>query len=164
MATKKTKNTRNATEYIDSAGVKLNNNADLIIEANAAGDVISARNLINGQEYVGGGAGGGGGLIVHITPGETPTADKTFTEVLAAYNAEKYIVAEVMGTIHPLVLVSKNLETEEIQGFEFVLLTVVPASFSIGETNYKIRQFVATLTDDNNIQLGQSEYTGLTKA
>lgn len=40
--------------YTDSAGVKLNKNADLIIEANKSGDVISARNLINGIEYVGG--------------------------------------------------------------------------------------------------------------
>ena len=58
MATRKTKNAKNAAEYIDSAGVKLNANSDLIIEATKEGDVISARNLLNGNEYVGGGSGG----------------------------------------------------------------------------------------------------------
>lgn len=42
-------------DYIDSAGIKLNAASDIIIEANKRGEVISARNLINNTEYVGGG-------------------------------------------------------------------------------------------------------------
>ena len=71
MATKKTKNTKNAAEYIDSAGVKLNANSDLIIEATKDGDVISARNLLNGNEYVGG-AGGGITVIDIVAEGHAP--------------------------------------------------------------------------------------------
>lgn len=40
--------------YTNSAGVKLNNNADIIIEADAAGNVTSCRNAITGTEYAGG--------------------------------------------------------------------------------------------------------------
>lgn len=40
--------------YIDSAGVKLNKNADLIIEADASGAVTSCRDAVTGTEYAGG--------------------------------------------------------------------------------------------------------------
>lgn len=39
----------------DSAGVKFNENTELIIEADPTGEVTSCRNIINGVEYVGGG-------------------------------------------------------------------------------------------------------------
>lgn len=39
--------------YINSAGVKLPN-ADIIIEANEAGTVISCRDVVTGEEYTGG--------------------------------------------------------------------------------------------------------------
>lgn len=41
--------------YIDSAGVKLNKNADIIIEADASGSVTSCRDAVTGTEYAGGG-------------------------------------------------------------------------------------------------------------
>jgi hypothetical protein len=44
--------------YTDSAGVKLNRNADLIIEAEASGTVTSCRDAVTGTEYVGGGSSG----------------------------------------------------------------------------------------------------------
>lgn len=98
MATKKTKNARNATEYIDSAGVKLNNNADLIIEANAAGEVVSARNVITGTEYV----GGGGGSALFINVGGTlqaPAFSASGDDVLAAINSKAAIWVEVADTL-----------------------------------------------------------------
>ena len=42
---------------IDSAGIRLNPASEIIVEANKEGEVISARNEVNGIEYVGGGSG-----------------------------------------------------------------------------------------------------------
>jgi len=96
MATKKTKNAKNAPEYIDSAGVKLNANSDLIIEATKDGDVISARNLLNNTEYVGGGSGGGI-FYIDATTSAPITLNKTFAQIYAAYNEGLYPVIRTYG-------------------------------------------------------------------
>lgn len=103
MATKKTKNTKNAAEYIDSAGVKLNNNADLIIEANAAGDVVSARNVLTGSEYVGGGSGGG--ALKATLRGDVDAGTGTITWGNCSHTGVEMAQA-IMNGIIPYIIVS----------------------------------------------------------
>ena len=83
MATKKTKNVknapvlRNAEPYKNSAGVKLLN-ADLIIEADASGAVTSCRDAVTGTEYVG---GGGGFTIIDLNNAGIEFEGQTYNEI-----------------------------------------------------------------------------------
>jgi len=124
MATKKTKNVknapvlRNAEPYKNSAGVKLPS-ADLIIEAEQSGTVTSCRDAVTGTEYVGGG-GSGGGLPEYTEDDE----GKVLT--VMANSAETIIVPQ------QTILVSSS-ELTQISGVDLTTLTyedVVPVTIN----------------------------------
>lgn len=65
----------------DSAGVKFNENTELIIEADPTGEVTSCRNVINGVEYVGGGGEPQNLIFLSETEYDVSTTDTTVQTV-----------------------------------------------------------------------------------
>ena len=66
----------------------------------AKGDVITAAKLNNMEDGIESASAGGGIVLVNISTedGETFTADKTFAELLTAFNSGDLVLYQLMGT------------------------------------------------------------------
>lgn len=75
-------------------------------------------------EWVAGGGGGGGVLCVHLTYGETTTTmDKTYAEILAAYQAGYFVfVLDVDGNNYYSMLVTSIGPTEDVHDYNYVVV------------------------------------------
>ena len=131
--------------YIDSAGVKLNNNADLIIEANASGAVTSCRDAVTGTEYVGGGG-----------------SDMVLSDLHVINNSSSDI--QIQGA---MCFYNEYDEPQYSSGFIYTVLSNSDEHINVviyhGLANLNIKALSgATITTSGNIVAGYGNYYGMT--